>query len=141
MAWTRDDSSSDGFIQAQNQTTNTQQNNTGSSSSVTNNNSVQNIDQTVTTNTQNMTGKSLAALELLIQQLLGGGTNQQARQMAKRQQEIQANQALRSDYTKEAAFADAQGAMNHLLQQAMESSLPALVRAAEGYYSGIPSSC
>lgn len=55
-----------------------------------------------------------------------------AQSRARRQQEIQANQGFRSNYTKEAAFADAQGAMAQLLQQSMEKAMPALVRSAEG---------
>lgn len=85
-----------------------------------------------TTSTQNMDPSSLAALQALIAQLLGGGTEQMAQEQARRLQEIQAVQAIRGDYSKGAAFADAQGAMNQFLRQAMEQAMPSLVRAAEG---------
>lgn len=82
--------------------------------------------------TANMDPKSMAALQMLIQQLLGGGTQSQAQDRANRMQEISAVQGLRGDYSKNAAFADAQGAMNQILRQAMEQAMPTLVRAAEG---------
>lgn len=84
------------------------------------------------TSTQNMDPTSMAALQALIAQLLGGGTQQMAQDEATRRQEIGANQAFRNQYSKEAAFADSQGAMAQLLQQAMESAMPSLVRSAEG---------
>lgn len=46
--------------------------------------------------------------------------------------EVDTNQALRDQYTKDAAFADAQGAMNAMLQQALAELLPGLTRAADG---------
>lgn len=84
------------------------------------------------TTTQNMDPASMAALQLLISQLLGGGTQGMAEDKARRLQEIQAEQSMRGQYSKEAAFADAQGAMAQYLRQAMEQSMPTLVRAAEG---------
>jgi hypothetical protein len=129
MAWTR---SGDDTATVTNQVQNGQSNTSSSGTSTTNNNQVQNVNQTTTTQSQNMSDASLVALEQLIQQLLNGGTPQMRQQQARRQQEIRANQQLRGSYSKEAAFNDAQGAMAQMLQQAMESSMPALVRAAEG---------
>lgn len=100
--------------QVQNQSVNTQAN--------------RNYGSTVT----NMDPSSLAALQGLIAQLLGGGTQNQAQDRAKRMQEVSAVQNLRNAYSKNAAFADAQGAMNQILRQAMEQAMPSLVRAAEG---------
>lgn len=73
-----------------------------------------------------------AALAALIQQLLGGGTVEQRQQRADRQGEVGAVRQQRADYSKEAAFGDAQGAMAQQLRLAMEKVLPSLVRSAEG---------
>lgn len=91
-------------------------------------------DSTETTNSvvQNMDSGSLAALQNLIAQLMGGGTQSQADAIARRMQEANIVAALRNGYSKEAAFADSQGAMNQFLQQAMEQAMPTLARAAEG---------
>lgn len=104
------------------------------SSSTTSGTSTSSTDKTFneTVNTTNMDPASLAALKLLIQQLIGGGTQDLAQQKAQRQQEIQALQGQRSGFTKEAALADAQGAMGAMLRRALESALPTLVRSAEG---------
>lgn len=80
----------------------------------------------------NMDPAALAALNALIQQLMGGGTQAMAQDKAKRQQEVQYLQGQRAGYSKEAAFSDAQGAMNALLQRALEEQMPTLVRSAEG---------
>lgn len=85
-----------------------------------------------TTNTQNMTGSSLAALNLLIQQLLGGGTQEMAQQQAQRQAEINNVTQSRAGYTKEAAFNDAQGLIAQTMQQTLQQLLPGINRAAAG---------
>lgn len=84
------------------------------------------------TNTSNMTPTSLAALETLIQQLMGGGTQTMQVQSAQRQQEIAALQGNRGDYSKEAAFNDAQGLISQTMRQTLESLLPGINRAAAG---------
>lgn len=109
-----------GNVQNTNSTTNQ---NSSSSSSGTKN---------ASSTTTNFTPSSLAALELLIKQLLGGGTNQQAQENAFRQQEIGAVQGIRSQYGKSDAFADAQGAQSQQQRLAFERILPSLVRSAEG---------
>jgi len=76
--------------------------------------------------------QSNAALSVLIQQLMAGGTQEQQRQAAARQGEVNTNQALRARYSPEAALADAQGLMAQQLRKAMESALPTITRSAEG---------
>lgn len=85
-----------------------------------------------TTNASNMDPQSLAALNLLIKQLLGGGTQQMANDEAVRRGEINSVQAQRAGYSKDAAFGDAQGLIAQTLRQAMEKMLPSITRAAEG---------
>lgn len=111
-------------------TTNTTQNQSGTSNTnqTTNSSQVQNTNQQV----QNMTPADQAALDQLIQQLMGGGTQQMADDRARRIAEIQALQAQRSGYSRANAFTDAQGAMSQQLRLAMEQLMPALTRAAEG---------
>lgn len=91
-----------------------------------------NAEKNFNQNTANMTPEALAALNGLIQQLLGGGTQAQAQDRANRLSEIDAVRALRGDYTKEAAFGDAQGAMAQQMRATLEKLLPSIVRAAEG---------
>lgn len=85
-----------------------------------------------TTNTQNMTPESLAALEQFIQQLMNGGTPEMQQQAAARRGEVTRTRSMQDSYSKAAAFADAQGLMSQQLRQAMEKGMPTLVRAAEG---------
>lgn len=72
------------------------------------------------------------ALAALIQQLLGGGTAEQKASQANVDSEIVANRGTRAGYTKQAAFSDAEGAMNQQLRLAMEKLIPSLTRSAEG---------
>lgn len=81
---------------------------------------------------ENMDPQSLAALQVLIAQLISGGTPEQRVQNAQRQQEIGSVQAARAGYSKEAAFADAEGAMAAQLRQALQTMMPSITRAAEG---------
>ena len=104
----------------------------GTSQSNTNQSGTQN------TTTQNMSPDMLAQLQVLIQQLMSGGTQQMATDNAARKGEINAVQAQRAGYSKDAAFADAQGAMSQQLRKAMESLIPSITRSAEA--SGASSS-
>lgn len=79
----------------------------------------------------NMSPESLAALELLIAQLMGGGTQDMANQEAIRQTEINRTRAQQASYSKDAAFADAQGAMAAQLVAALQKTLPTITRGAE----------
>lgn len=72
------------------------------------------------------------ALAALIQLLQGGGTAEQRQQRTARQQEIGAVRDTRADYTKEAAFADAQGAMSQRQRLALEELIPQINNAALG---------
>lgn len=118
---------------AQTQNTNQQTNSSGSQNTQTNNQSTTNSSQTSTTNTntQNMSNSALAALNTLISQLMGGGTQQMAQDRANRIQQTNATKALQAGYSKEAAFADAQGAMAQQMRRALEASLPTITRAAD----------
>lgn len=87
---------------------------------------------TSNTASTNMDPKSLAALQTLIAQLMGGGTQQQANDQAARKSEINKVGAQRAEYSKEAAFADAQGLIAQTMQQALQTLVPSISRAAEG---------
>jgi hypothetical protein len=78
--------------------------------------------------TSNMDATSLAALQTLIKNLQG----QQAASTATFQQGQQAATQGIGDYSKDAAFADAQGAMQANLADALAKLLPSIVRGAEG---------
>lgn len=108
---------------------------TGTSSVVGNSSQVQsettNSVQNTSGRTTNMTPQQLAALDTLIRQLAAGGTPEMRAAAAARQIE-QANVAgLRSQFSKEAAFGDAQGAVSQQMRRALESMLPSISRAAE----------
>lgn len=106
----------------------------GSTSGTTNSTANSNTSRDATTNTtqQNMSPQSIAALNLLIQQLMGGGTQSMAEDKARKLQEEQALQQQLQGYSKGNAFGDAQGAMAQQLRMVMEKIAPNLVRAAEG---------
>lgn len=73
-----------------------------------------------------------AALSVLLQQLMNGGTEEMQRQLAERMTEVNRTRATQARYSPEAALADAQGLINQTLRQAMEKSTPTITRAAEG---------
>lgn len=87
---------------------------------------------TATTNATNMSPQAMAALNTLIQQMLGGGTKEMAKDEAVRKGEINNVQGQRAGYSKEAAMGDAQGLISQQLRMAMEKMLPSITRAAEG---------
>lgn len=72
------------------------------------------------------------ALAALLQMLQGGGTPEFQRSQQQRMTEINRNRATQGQFSKEAAFADAQGAINQILRQAMEGNVATLTRSAEG---------
>lgn len=88
--------------------------------------------QTQNASTQNMDPSSLAALQTLIAQLLGGGTQAMAKDAAARKGEINTVQGQRAGYSKDAAFADAQGLMAQTMRRVMEQLIPSISRSAEG---------
>lgn len=105
---------------------------TQTSKSLQTSNQSQSSSGTKITNTQNMSASSLKALETLISQLMGGGTPQMQEELNRIAQEMGSARALQSNYSKEAAFGDAQGAMAQSLRQSLEKMLPSLTRSAEG---------
>ena len=88
--------------------------------------------QNTTSNTQNMDPQSLAALQTLIAQLMGGGTQQMANDAAARKGEINKVTQQRAGYSKDAAFADAQGLIAQTMRRVMEQLVPSISRSAEG---------
>lgn len=110
----------------------TQGNQSGNSDTQQSGNSHTEQNTSSSTSSQNMSGSSLAALELLIQQLLGGGTQEMAQQRAQRQGVTNQTVATQAGYTKEAAFNDAQGLMAQTMRTTLESLLPGINRAAAG---------
>lgn len=96
-----------------------------------------NSSTTTTTNTQNMSSTALAALDSLINSLTTGGIDRggafggkkgggdQAAQLREEWlAELSANRQIRSDYSKEAAFADAEGATNAAISKALLETMP-----------------
>lgn len=86
---------------------------------------------------QSSSGTNFAAggqdvLRTLLQQLLGGGTAEQRAERAARLEEINAVRQQRGDYTKEAAFIDAEAVSARESRLALEKLVPSLTRAAEG---------
>lgn len=92
-----------------------------------------NTNQTQTSNqtTKNMDPASLAALNQLIQALMGGGTADMKKQRAVRDNERQTVGNMREGYSKGAAFTDAQGLIAQQMRRALEQMLPSISRAAE----------
>ena len=82
--------------------------------------------------TQNMDPKSMAMLQVLIQQLMSGGTQEQVQQQAARKSEINNVTQQRAGYSKEAAFGDAQGLMAQTMRKVLEQLVPGINRGAEG---------
>lgn len=113
---------------AGNQNTNSQTNSTSTTNA--NSNSVTNASST--TNTQNMTSTALAALEGLIAQLAGGGTQAMRVADAQRNVELAANRQQRERYSADSAFADAQGLIAQTMRQSLEKVLPGINAAARG---------
>lgn len=72
------------------------------------------------------------ALTKLIQQLLSGGTDEQKAEANTRATAVQTVNRQIGDYSKQAAFADAQGAMSQQSRLALEKLIPAITRSAEG---------
>lgn len=108
----------------------------GGSTSTTNTNSTTTTNSTDINETlsrvQNMDDASLAALNKLIAQLEGGGTPEMLADRMNKMAAIATAQQQQQAYSKEAAFADAKGAMDAQTRQVMESLLPSLTRSAEG---------
>ena len=80
----------------------------------------QNTDQTQTTDstTKNFTSSQEAALNALIAQLSRGGTPEIQQQQAQRQALIASTQNQQAQFTKDNAFADAQGLISQQMRTA-----------------------
>lgn len=107
----------------------------GTSSAVSSGSQVQtessNSVQNASGRTTNMTPQQLAALDSLIRQLAAGGTPEMRAAARAREIEQTNISGLRSQFSKEAAFGDAQGAISQQMRRALESMLPSINRAAE----------
>lgn len=75
--------------------------------------------------------QALAALQLLIQQLQTGQTAGQ-KQNVERNNEITRVRELSRDYSKGAAFLDAENAVNQALRKSQEANMPAIVKSIQG---------
>lgn len=84
------------------------------------------------THVQNMDDASLAALDKLIAQLEAGGTDNMLVDRANRLAAILSAQTQQAAYSHDAAFRDAQGAMDQETRRVMQSILPQMTRSAEG---------
>lgn len=73
-----------------------------------------------------------AMLMDFMKQVAGGGTEEQRRQRAERNTEIQRTRALGGDFTKRSAFADAAELMAQNLRQSLEKNMPAISRSIQG---------
>lgn len=88
--------------------------------------------KTNVSNSTNMPAESLAALELLIQQLASGGTPAMQQQNADKRNQISTLTQQQQAYSKDAAFADAQGLMAQQMRLALEKVLPGINSGAIG---------
>jgi hypothetical protein len=79
-----------------------------------------------------MSPANLAALNTLIQQLLGGGTANQKQDRAVKTNEIGTLQQQRAGYSKDAAFSDAKGLMAQQMRLTLEKLLPGINSASLG---------
>lgn len=84
------------------------------------------------TNTTSMDPASLAALQNLILQLQGQGTQEIAAERARRLQLQQLTEGMLTSLTPQQAMADATNLMALNLQQSMEQNMPAISKAIEG---------
>lgn len=75
--------------------------------------------------------QALEALSTLLYNLQAGNTEGQ-RQVAERNAEIQRIRALSGDYSKGAAFLDAENLVNQSLRQAMEKNMPVIAKSIQG---------
>lgn len=83
-------------------------------------------------NSVNMDERSLSVLNTLIQQLMTGGTPELQAQKGARQAELASLVTQRGGYSKEAAFADAQGLMAQMMRQTIEKMMPSINAGAIG---------
>ena len=87
--------------------------------------------QTTSQQQQFLSATGRQALDTVIAQLAAGGTPQQRAFQADILRTIQAVEVQRAQYGKDAAFRDAEGAVQLQLQRALESTLPTVLLASE----------
>ncbi len=87
--------------------------------------------QTETVNMDFMSATGRQALDSLLAQLSAGGTTAQRQIQEDILRTIQQIEGQRAQYTKDAAFVDAEGAMQQQLRQALEQTLPSILLAGE----------
>lgn len=87
---------------------------------------------TTTATSSQLDPQSQAVLTALLAQLAGGGTPAMQASQTQRNQAIAAQQQQAGQYSKAAAFSDAQGAMQAQMAEVLRQLLPNIVRAAEG---------
>lgn len=99
--------------------------NNGTSSTTTD--QVQNTNQT----TKNMTSAQQSVLDNLLMTLRNGGTASMKANTAARLGQVDFLTQSQGDYTKAAAFGDAQGLISQQMRRTLESLMPSISRAAE----------
>lgn len=87
--------------------------------------------QSGSSKTTNMSAQDQAQLDLLIKQLMSGGTPEMKAALAARNSEMGTVASIRDGYSKQAAFNDSQGLVSQQMRRALESLLPSINRAAE----------
>ena len=87
--------------------------------------------QTTRVNEDYMSNVGRQALDSLLAQLAAGGTPAQRAIQEDILRTIQQTEAQRAEYSKSAAFADAEGLMQQQLRQALEATLPSILLAGE----------
>lgn len=88
--------------------------------------------QTSTEITDYFDPKTKESLDHIIQQLLSGGTKEQKADRQKRTALMSFVEQMLGQYSKQAAFDDAQNLMNLNIQQSMQKNMPAIARSIEG---------
>jgi len=103
----------------------------GSSVSTTNQNTVSNQSTSTNQKTTNLSSAEQKQLDALIKMLMQGGTPAMRQSQAERQGVIQDTLNQQGQYSKSAAFGDAQGLISQQMRRTLEQLLPSINRAAE----------
>lgn len=90
------------------------------------------ITGSTSSSTSSTSSGSNATLNSIINQLLPQVMSYNKAMFPERRAEVDTNQELRQDYSKAAAFADAQGLIQQQLQEALNASMGTINRASEG---------
>lgn len=76
-----------------------------------------------------MSGAGRGALENLLAELAAGGTEEQRRNREEQLNTLRRLRAEQEQYTRETALEDAEGLVQHTLNQAMEQAMPSILQA------------